>query len=91
MLTRNRGHSPPRPAEHAPAYDVLSVSVQHEYYDISIVCYSCDQWSGHAIDFKSAAQPMIYATQSRVRLQTTDKSVPLGLHTVYGGLEMDSP
>jgi hypothetical protein len=87
-LIPDSGHYPPRPAENAPEYEILDVNVQGEFYDISIVCYSCDQWNGHAINVHSEAQAMIYSIQVHVKMQTTDKAAPLSLHTDYSTLKL---
>lgn len=81
---RNSGHYQPELAENAPSYNIIHVSVQDQYYDILVVCHSCDEWKGHNINVRSDAQAMIYSAHVRAKMQTTNKTAYLSPHIDYG-------
>lgn len=83
LIKTLRGHYSPKLAQNAPDYEVLNVTVKDEYYDILVVCYSCDEWAGSTVDITSTEQSMIYSMQVHQKMQTSDKEAHIKMHTDY--------
>ncbi|TDZ24172.1 hypothetical protein Cob_v002701 [Colletotrichum orbiculare MAFF 240422] len=76
-------HNPPEVAHDAPAYSVISTTVDGSYHNVGIVCHSCDSWPGNSLSVTSEKQAWVFANNYDWLMQTDDPTKPLTLHTFY--------
>ncbi|TDZ74323.1 hypothetical protein CTRI78_v000829 [Colletotrichum trifolii] len=76
-------HNPPEVAHDAPAYSVISTTVDGPYHNVGIVCHSCDSWPGNSLSVTSEKQAWVFANNYDWLMQTDDPAKPLTLHTFY--------
>ncbi|TEA16412.1 hypothetical protein C8034_v001108 [Colletotrichum sidae] len=81
-------HNPPEVAHDAPAYSVISTTVDGSYHNVGIVCHSCDSWPGNSLSVTSEKQAWVFANNYDWLMQTDGPTKPLTLHTFYGKMRL---
>lgn len=77
------GHNPPIMAKDAPDVQVLNSMVDADgLYNVFLVCFACNTWTGAALHVDSQRQPWIWAVGQNAR--SDDPNSSIFRHTDYG-------